>query len=125
MTSEQTKKLSSIVRRACDSAKDLFDIFAQLADDALQVLSEPDEKRVSIATGNGQAAQPENRLLNREEIAEHLGVSVRTVGDLIKDGLPTIPLGKRRVQFDYEEVLTWAKDRRIKGVQKTNLRVVK
>lgn len=125
MTSEQTKKLSLIFHRACDSAKDFIDIFAQLADDALQVLSEPDEKRVSIATGNGRAAQPENRLLNRKEIAERLGVSVRTVGDLINDGLPTVPLGKRRVQFDCEEVLTWAKDRRIKSNRKTNLRVVK
>lgn len=123
MTIQQAQKLSSIVRRACDVAKDSIDSFAQLTDCALQVLSEPEEKEVSIATFDNRAARPEG-FMNRKEIAKFLGVSVRTVGDLITEGLPTIPLGKRRIQFDPEEISVWAKDRRIKGHRKPKLRVV-
>lgn len=123
MTSEQARKLSSIFRQFCDAAKNSIDSFAQLADDALKVLSEPDTKQVSVATFDGRAAQLKNGLVNRKEIAELLGVCVRTVGNLIKDGLPTVPV-RGRLQFDCEEVLTWAKDRRIRERGKTKLRVV-
>jgi predicted DNA-binding transcriptional regulator AlpA len=106
--------------------KQFFHQVAELASDTLTafVEVEREEKEVSIATFDGQAARPENRFVNRKEVAARLGVSVRTVSDLINEGLPTVPLGKRRVQFDCEEVLSWTKDRRIKGRGKTKLRVV-
>ncbi len=106
--------------------KQFFHQFAELASETLTALVEveKEEKQVSIATQSHRAAHPEKGFLNRKQIAERLGVSVRTVSELIKDGLPTIPLGKKRIQFDCEEVLSWAKNRRIKERGKTKLRVV-
>ena len=124
MTSEQAKKLSSIFRRACGVAKNSIDNFAQLADDALKVLSEPDEKRVSIATDDNRAVQPERKLLNQKELAGRLNVSPRTISNLQKEGLPVKKL-RTRTLFNYEEVLLWIEKNQIKPSRKTNLRVVK
>lgn len=106
--------------------KQCFHQFAKLAGETLTafVEVEKEEKRVSNATLPAQTAKPKKGLVNRKEIAELLGVSVRTVSNLISDGLPTVPLGKKRVQFNYDEVLLWLKDRKIKGRAKPKLRVV-
>ncbi len=100
--------------------------FAALADETLAAFVElgPEEKQVSIATERQRAARPERKLLNKKEIAERLGVSVRTVSELQTEGMPTVALGKRRIQFDFEDILIWAKGRKIKGRGKTKLRVV-
>lgn len=124
MTSEKVAKLSSIFRQACNVAKSSLDSFAQLADDALQILSEPDEKQVSIATGDNRAAQPERKLLNKKEIAECLNVSPRTVSNLQKEGLPVVKL-RTRTLFNYEDVLLWIEENQNKPSRKTSLRVVK
>lgn len=124
MTTEQKQKLSSIVRRACDAAKDSIDIFAQLADDALQVLSEPNGNQVSIATNRRRAAQPERRLFNKKEIAERLGVCPRTVSTLQTEGLPVVKIGTR-ILFDYEKVLLWIDEEKNEERGKGNLRMVK
>lgn len=115
MNAEQTKILMQF-----------FHQFAELASKTLTAFVEVEkvEEQASMATFDNRAVRPEKRFVNRKEIAERLGVSVRTVGNLISDGLPIVPLGKRRVQFEVEEVLTWAKDRRIKGRGKPKLRVV-
>lgn len=114
MNAEQTKILKQFFHQVAELASDALTAFVEI---------EREEKKVSIATFDNRAAHPEG-FMNRKEIAKFLGVSVRTVGDLITEGLPTIPLGKRRVQFDPEEVSVWAKDRRIKGRGKTKLRAV-
>ncbi len=115
MNAAQAKILKQFVHR-----------FAELADETLTafVKVESEDKKVSIATLPARLSKPEKSLLNRKEIAERLGVSVRTVGNLISDGLPTVPLGKKRVQFNYDEVLLWLKDKKIKGRAKPKLRVV-
>lgn len=97
--------------------------FAELAAETLTAFAESEERsnQVSFAL---PPTNSEKRFMNRKQIADRLGVSVRTVSELINEGLPTVPLGKRRIQFDCEEVLTWAKDRRIKERGKTKLRVV-
>lgn len=124
MTTEQAKKLSSIFRRACDVAKDSIDIFAQLADDALQVLSEPSGNQVSNATNHRRPARPEREILNKKELAERLKVSPRTIGTLQSEGLPVVKIGTRTL-FNYEKVLLWIDGREIKSSRNTNLRVVK
>ena len=63
-------------------------------------------------------------LLNKKELAGRLNISVSTVSNLKNRGLPFVKLGKR-ILFNYDEVLIWAKDKEIKGRRKTNLRVVR
>ena len=104
MTPEQAK----ILRQS-------FFKIAEVFSETLTAFIENEETPVQIFP---RSAMHENRLLNRKEIAERLGVSVRTVGNLIKEGLPTVPVGERRVLFDCEEVLTWAKDKRIEEAGK-------
>ena len=111
MNAAQAKILSQFFHQVANLAEHTLTAFVENEETTEQVLSLP-------------PAHYENRLLNRKEIAELLGVSVRTIGSLIKDGLPTVPLGKRRILFDYEEVLLWAKDKGIKGRGKNKLRAV-
>jgi predicted DNA-binding transcriptional regulator AlpA len=106
--------------------KQFFHQFAELASETLTAFVEVEskEKQVSIATNLNRVAQPEKILLNKKEIAARLGVSARTVSELQTEGMPTVHLGKRRIQFNYEEVLIWLKGRKIKGRGKTKLRAV-
>jgi len=107
-------------------AKILGLFFVKVAGLAAETLTEfaESEERSNQVSLSSPPTNSENRLLNRKEIAERLGVSVRTVSELINDGLPTVPLGKRRIQFDCEKVLNWAKNRRLEERGNTKLRVV-
>ena len=96
---------------------------AGLAAETLTEFAENGERSNQVSLCSSPTNSDE-KFLNRKQIAERLGVSVRTVSELINEGLPTVPLGKRRIQFDCEEVLTWAKNRRIEERGKTKLRVV-
>lgn len=120
MTAEQAKKLGLIFRQVRDVVKNSIDDLADIAENALSVFveSENTTRRELPPVIN------ENRLLDKTELAERLGISVRKVSDLQTEGLPTVKLGKS-VRFDYDEVLIWAKDRKIKSRRKNNLRVVK
>lgn len=115
MNAAQVKILKQFVHR-----------FAELAGETLTAFAEvqTEEKQVSIATESRRAARPERNLINKKELAARLGISVRTVSELQTEGLPSVILGKRRIQFDYEAVLIWAKDRKIKGRGKSKLRAV-
>lgn len=121
MTLDQVKKISLIIRQMRDVMKNFLDKIAELGESALNVLidDESNPKNLSIP-------QPsEKRLLNKAQLAERLGVSSRTISNLILyENLPVIRLGKR-IQFDYEDVLAWAKAKEFKDYRKNNLRVVK
>ncbi len=105
--------------------KHFFRQVAELASDTLTAFVEVEkEDQVSNATQSHRVELSENRFLNRKEIADRLGVSVRHIGNLINEGLPTESVGQGRVLFDCEKVLTWIKDGRPKGRGKTKLRVV-
>lgn len=110
MNATQAKILSQFFHQVAKLAEHTLTAFVENEETTKQVLSLPQ-------------AHHENRLLNRKEIAELLGVSVRTIGNLISEGLPTAPVG-RRIQFKYEDVLNWLEDKEIKGRGKTKLRVV-
>jgi excisionase family DNA binding protein len=113
MTIEQAKILSQFIFK-----------FAQLANDTLMAYVEKEEKSISITTFNKQPVDSEKRLLNKKELAERLGVSVRTISSLQKEGLPTVQFGKKRVQFNYDKVLAWL-EREVEISRKTKLCVVK
>lgn len=49
-------------------------------------------------------------LQSREELAHLLGVTVRTVDELVRDGMPSIRVRRRRM-FDYSDVMQWLRDR--------------
>ena len=55
-------------------------------------------------------------LLNRAEVAELLGVSKRTIDNLVTQGLPYVLLGRRTARFDPAEVMAWVK--RERGVRR-------
>lgn len=119
MTADKVQKLSLIVRQARDVVKHSIDDIAQLAEDALTVFSEVE----SVNTPGLLLPSPEKELLTKKELAERWKVSERTINNLQKKGLPTIPFGKS-IRFEYEECLIWAKDRKNKGSGKPKLRVV-
>ena len=50
-------------------------------------------------------------MLNKNQLAVKLSVHANTVYNLIKEGMPHIKIGKK-YRFDYEEVLTWLKNRK-------------
>lgn len=112
MTAEQAKILGLFFVKVAGLAAETLTEFAE---------NEKSSNQVSLSS---PPTNPEKRFLNRKQIAERLGVSVRTVSELINEGLPTIPLGRKRIQFDCDEVLSWAKNRRIEERGKTKLRVV-
>ena len=61
------------------------------------------ELRQHFKTGDSQSPQ-EERLLSKQELADELGVSLVTLSDWMKKGLPFLRL-HRRVYFKKSEVL--------------------
>jgi len=110
MTSEQVKILSQFFQQVAGLAGETLTAFVEC--------EKPIEKV------SPQRINNEKRIIDRKELAERLGVSVRTISNLQNEGLPTIQRFGRRILFDYEDVLTWAKDKEIKGRRKNKLRVV-
>lgn len=47
-------------------------------------------------------------MLDKKELAQHLGISVSMVNKLIAKGLPHIKVGSA-VRFELEEVMKWLK----------------
>ncbi|HTI70870.1 MAG TPA: helix-turn-helix domain-containing protein [Candidatus Limnocylindria bacterium] len=52
------------------------------------------------------------RYINRRAVARMLGVSTRTVDNLVRQGCPHIKLGYRSVRFEPDQVATWLRDHR-------------
>jgi len=46
----------------------------------------------------------------KKQVAEFLGLSVRTVDTYLQKGLPHVKLGKRRCRFDLAEVKLWVNE---------------
>ena len=111
MNAEQAKILSQFFHQVANLAEHTLTAFVESEETTKQVLALPPPNH-------------KKGLYNRKEIAELLGVSVRTIGNLISDGLPTVSIGERRIQFKYEDVLNWLKDNEIKRRGKIKLRVV-
>lgn len=50
-------------------------------------------------------------LVNKAELAELLGCSEDTVDEMRKQGMPSIPWGRRLVRFEASAALAWLKSR--------------
>lgn len=48
-------------------------------------------------------------MLDKKELAQHLGISISMVNKLIAKGLPHIKVGSA-VRFELEEVMKWLKE---------------
>ena len=53
---------------------------------------------------------PEIRFATKKDVAKFLQLSVRTIDNLLRQGLPHLKLGKRRCRFDMVEVRQWCKE---------------
>ena len=65
-----------------------------------------DNEQISIQKGR----QPSPRLIKKEDLAEILRLSTRTIEGLMKQGLPHIKL-KRAARFDVDDVIRFLKSR--------------
>lgn len=110
MTSKQEKILSQFFYQVAELAGQTLAAFVE---------EEKPVERILLPSDHNTG------LLNKKQIAERLGVSERTISNLQNEGLPVVPFGRKRVQFNYEKVLIWLEGREIKKRRKTNLRVVK
>lgn len=50
-------------------------------------------------------------LLNKKELASKLKVSVATIDNLMKKGMPYLKIGKS-VRFNLEEIFKWLKEKK-------------
>ena len=125
MKPDETRKLRDVIRQFRAGEKERIDQYFDLAEQLLAIIADQPTCAAAIAVSGGAGpGGRERRLVNKSELAKRLGVSTRTVSDLLSDGMPCVRLG-RRVQFDYEDVLTWAKGRQAKDQRTNRLRVVR
>jgi len=60
------------------------------------------------AEGAGIASEPE-RYVNRQELAQLMGVSVATVDRMVAEGMPSETWGRRTRRFLVPAALDWAR----------------
>ncbi len=63
-------------------------------------------------TGAGQPREPEYE--NKRQLAARLGVSVRTIDNLLKRGLPHIKLTRKLTRFPRVPVNEWLAERQVR-----------
>ena len=49
--------------------------------------------------------------LNKKELAERFGISVSSVNNYMRQGMPYYKIGSKLVRFDPDEVEKWLKER--------------
>ena len=88
MTAEKIKKLMLVFRQMRDVVKDSIDNLEAVAENALMIFVDDQTEQKSLPS----SVAIENRLLNKTELAERLGISTRTVSNLQDEGLPSVKL---------------------------------
>ena len=65
------------------------------------------------AAGNFKPATPasDQRYGDKNAVAKMIGVSKRTVENLMAQGLPHLALGRRRTRFEMDEVRAWLRQK--------------
>lgn len=53
--------------------------------------------------------------LTKKQIAEKLGVSISSVSNYMRRGMPFYKVGGKLVRFDYDEVKKWIQERKDYG----------
>ncbi len=70
-------------------------------------------KKIKIqeaATNGTPAANIPSPFASKKQVAEFIGLSVRTVDAYLAQGMPHLKLGARRTRFDLGEVKQWLND---------------
>ncbi len=68
------------------------------------------EQLPAAAENQTPAATIPTPFATKKQVAEFIGLSVRTVDSYLALGLPHLKLGKRRCRFDLAEVKAWLND---------------
>lgn len=55
------------------------------------------------------------RLLNKQELADELQITIKTLYKFKNQGMPCIKISHNIVRYELEEVITWFKNRQEKG----------
>jgi phage terminase Nu1 subunit (DNA packaging protein) len=58
------------------------------------------------------AVPTETRYITREQLAERMGCSVKTVDRLKGEGMPFVSWGRRLTRFDADAAMRWAAQQR-------------
>ena len=120
MTAEQSQKLIRITSNLAALGKRFIDDAFCQVEMAIRAIED-----VTDSPGLSQTRHADKPigLVDRKRLAELLGISQRSISDLLNDGLPCIRLN-RSVRFDYEEVLVWFHNSKKERDRKRRLRVV-
>jgi phage terminase Nu1 subunit (DNA packaging protein) len=59
-----------------------------------------------------RALPSETRYITREQLAERMGCSVKTVDRLKGEGMPFVSWGRRMTRFDADAAMRWAAQQR-------------
>jgi phage terminase Nu1 subunit (DNA packaging protein) len=60
---------------------------------------------------HGLPAQPPERYVSRKQLADIMGLSIRTVDRLVSLGLPSVTWGVRARRFLPSQAIAWARER--------------
>jgi len=69
-------------------------------------VSKPD-----AATGENKLAANDNGIVDKKEYASRWSFSLRTIDNLLRDGLPHLKVGKRRVRIFVADADLWMRER--------------
>jgi excisionase family DNA binding protein len=64
------------------------------------------------ATVSGLPTQQTERYVTRRELAEIMGVSVGTIDNMVRQGMPSTTWGRRTRRFRASTAIAWAQERR-------------
>ena len=64
------------------------------------------------ATVSGLPTQQPERFVTRRELAELMGVSVGTIDQMRREGMPSTTWGRRTRRFRASTAIAWAQERR-------------
>ena len=70
-----------------------------------------------LASGMGQQQAPEYE--NKKQLAARLGVSVRTIDNLLKRGLPHLKLTRKLTRFPRVAVNEWLAERKSAALERS------
>jgi excisionase family DNA binding protein len=65
------------------------------------------------ATVSGLPVQAVERYVTRQELARIMGVSVGTIDNMVREGMPSTTWGRRTRRFRASTAIAWAQERRV------------
>jgi phage terminase Nu1 subunit (DNA packaging protein) len=66
----------------------------------------------NTATVSGLPVQPVERYVTRQELADIMRVSVGTIDNMVRAGMPSVTWGRRTRRFRASVAIAWAQERR-------------